>query len=336
MAVVLKHFEIPANTEGSVTAKCKHFRLASFGTYARCFPSSVKSRSLCVLLLLCGDTSLNPGPIVMGVANCRSVRNKGPMISDVVFSHSLDILSLVETHICPTDTDCLLQSITPPFYKLCQRPRAHGLGGGVGFLINSSLSHRIVDHPTFTNFECLVVSIGSNAHSTLVACVYCPPGSCSNPFYDEFYTLIEFLSSMNSSFIICGDFNIHIDTTSRESVNFLNILDSCNITQHVHSATHLYGHTLDLSLTSDSSLVSNVVVSDYISDHAMIKCQVETSITPNSQTNRVTYRRYHKINMDTLRNDLSTCSFVACPGDTAEICMINTLMIFPTYWTNML
>ena len=254
----------------------------------------------------------------MGVANCRSVRNKGPMISDAVFNHSLDILSLVETHIRPTDTDCLLQSITPPSYKLCQRPRAHGSGGGVGLLINSSLSHRIVDHPTFTNFECLVVSIGSNAHSTLVACVYRPPGSCSNPFYDDFYTLVEFLSSTISSFTICGDFNIHIDTTSRDSVNFLNILDSCNITQHVHSATHLHGHTLDLILTSDSSLVSNVVVSDYISDHAMIKCQVETPITPNSQANRVTYRRYHKINMDTLRNDLSNCSFVACPGDTAK------------------
>ena len=216
----------------------------------------------------------------MGVANCRSVRNKAPMISDVVFNHSLDILSLVKTLIRPTDTDCLLQSITPPSYKLCQRPPAHGSGGGVGFLINSSLSHRIVDHPTFTYFECLVVSIGSNAHSTLVACVYRPPGSCSNPFYDEFHTLVEFLSSTNSSFIICD-----IDTTSRDSVNFLNTLDSCKITQHVHSATHLHGRTLDLILTSDSSLVSNVVVSDYISDHAMIKCQVETPTTAKSQAN---------------------------------------------------
>ena len=32
----------------------------------------------------------------------------------------------------------------------------------------------------------------------------------------------------------------------------------------------------------------------------------------------MTYRRYHKINIDTLRNDLSNCSFVACPGDTAK------------------
>ena len=44
----------------------RSFRLASFGTNTRCFPSSVKSRSLCVLLLLCGDISLNSGPIVMG------------------------------------------------------------------------------------------------------------------------------------------------------------------------------------------------------------------------------------------------------------------------------
>ena len=61
-----------------------------------------------------------------------------------------------------------------------------------------------------------------------------------------------------------------------------------------------------------------MVVSDYISDHAMIKCQVETPTTAKSQANRVTYRRYHKINMDTLRNDLSNCSFVACPGDTVK------------------
>ena len=113
----------------------RSFRLASFVTNARCFPPSVKSRSLCVLLFLCGDISLNPGPIVMGVANCRSVRNKVPMISDV-FNHSLDIFSLVETHIHLTDADCLLQSITPPSYKLCQRPRAHGSGGGVGLPVS--------------------------------------------------------------------------------------------------------------------------------------------------------------------------------------------------------
>ena len=68
----------------------------------------------------------------------------------------------------------------------------------------------------------------------------------------------------------------------------------------------------------------------------MIKCQVETPTTAKSQANRVTYRRYHKINMDTLRNDLSNCSFVACPVTLQKNCMINTPMIFPTFWTNML
>ena len=59
-----------------------------------------------------------------------------------------------------------------------------------------------------------------------------------------------------------------------------------------------------------------------------IKCQVETPIIPNSQANRVTYRRYHKINMDTLRNDLSNCSFVSCPGvpDGFKSAVVTTLM----------
>ena len=50
----------------------------------------------------------------------------------------------------------------------------------------------------------------------------------------------------------------------------------------------------------------------------MIKCQIKTPTIANSQANRVTYKRYHEINMDTLRNDLSNCSFVACLGDTAK------------------
>ena len=68
----------------------------------------------------------------------------------------------------------------------------------------------------------------------------------------------------------------------------------------------------------------------------MIKCQVETPTTANSQPNRVTYRRYRKINMDTLCNDLCNCSFVACPGDTAKKLYDQYTNDLPTFWTNML
>ena len=61
-----------------------------------------------------------------------------------------------------------------------------------------------------------------------------------------------------------------MDTTSKESQAFLNCLDSCNINQHFHEVTHLHGHILDLILTpDDSSVVSNVWVSEFNSDHGV-------------------------------------------------------------------
>ena len=75
---------------------------------------------------------------------------------------------------------------------------------------------------------------------------------------------------MSQNFLICGDFNIHVVTTFKDSEKFVNCLETCNINQHVHKPTHLHGHILDLLLTpDDSSVVSNVQVSEFISDHAV-------------------------------------------------------------------
>ena len=45
-----------------------------------------------LLLLLGGDVSLNPGPLTLGVLNTRSVRDKGPLLANIVASNDLDIL----------------------------------------------------------------------------------------------------------------------------------------------------------------------------------------------------------------------------------------------------
>ena len=187
--------------------------------------------------LLCGDISLNPGPISFGVVNCRSVRNKGPSISDMMSTDSFSILAMTETHIRPSDNDSFLRSITPAGFTLCHRPRPHGFGGGVGFFVIENIKFKILDSPTYTTFENLVIDIGSSTSPFMIACVYRPPGSCSDEFLDQFLNFFEYLSSVSSSFLMCGDFNIHVDTSSSDSTKFLNCLDSCNIAQHVHSPT---------------------------------------------------------------------------------------------------
>ena len=60
-----------------------------------------------LLLLLVENGSLNSGPLTLGVLNTRSVKNKGPLLADIVASNDLDILCLTETHVRPFDLNSL-------------------------------------------------------------------------------------------------------------------------------------------------------------------------------------------------------------------------------------
>ena len=173
----------------------RSFRQACCKRNVHRFPCSTKFRGLSILLLLCGDISLIPGPISFGVVSCRSVRNKGPSISDMMSTDSFRILAMTETHIRPSDNDSFLRSITLAGFTLCHRPRPHGFGGGVGFFVIENIKFKILDSPTYTTFENLVIDIGSSTSPFMIACVYRPPGSCSDEFLDQFLNLFECLSS---------------------------------------------------------------------------------------------------------------------------------------------
>ena len=88
-----------------------------------------------LLLLMCGDVAMNPGPVMLGSVNARSIRNKGPLLSDTIASHAFDFLCLTETHIRTPDSDSFLRSLTTDGFSLIHRPRSTGIGGGVGFFI---------------------------------------------------------------------------------------------------------------------------------------------------------------------------------------------------------
>ena len=90
-------------------------------------------------------------------------------------------------------------------------------------------------------------------------------------------------------YLICGDFNMHVDTTSKDSEKFLNYLESHNINQHVQKPTYLHGHILDLILTpDDSSVVSNVRVSEFISDHGLVLGHLDFT-KPSIPTQKMLY-----------------------------------------------
>ena len=104
---------------------------------------------------MCGDVAMNPGPVMLDSVNTRSIRNKGPLLSDTIASHAFDFLCLTETHICTTDSDSFLCSLTPDGFSLIHRPCSSGIGGGVGFFIHESYIYHKVDTPILVPLKIL-------------------------------------------------------------------------------------------------------------------------------------------------------------------------------------
>ena len=134
-----------------------------------------------LLILMCGDVAMNPGLVMPGSVNARSIQNKGPLLTDTIASYTFDFLCLTETHICTTDSESFLHSLTPDGFSLIHRPCSSGIGVGVGFFIRDSYKYR-VDTPNYSSFENIVVSVSVSCQTLLLASIYHPPGPCSSIF----------------------------------------------------------------------------------------------------------------------------------------------------------
>ena len=168
----------------------------------------------------------------------------------MVASNDLDFLCLITgTQIRPHDSYSFLWSITPPDAIFPHWPHPSSIGGGVGFLISSSYRLYQIESPFYQSFENIVVSIGLHGRSLLLACIYSLPASCTCNFQEEFMSFVSFLSSINSSYYIYGDFNIHVDVPVGDGYKCMTFLDSCDLKQFVNQPTNLHGHIMNLILS---------------------------------------------------------------------------------------
>lgn len=128
---------------------------------------------------------------------------------------------------------------------------------------------------------------------------------------EEFSIFLEYLVLLPADVLIMGDFNFHVDDAmDQDAKEFLTLLDTFNLSQHIVEPTHKYGHTLDLMISKQgASLIKNVnVFLPWISDHSVVQANIMTT-KPRFLKKNVTFRKWKHMDMDKYRHDLANAHF---------------------------
>ena len=256
-----------------------------------------------------------PG-VKLGVINCQSISGKLDFVFDHIKEYQLDIVALTETWLSSEDSKNkhVIDQCVAHGYSLHHSPRTSGRrGGGVGLLVSNAIKvtfKRIHVSPLITSFELMEAVLTICSVSLRLIVIYRMPPSKINglktgTFYEEFSEYLEKLSCASGKVIILGDFNInYLDTSGFAYKRFVDILETFDCVQHIDKPTHNSGHLLDYIITrKDSSGVSNLYVSDFISDHRALHVSLTCS-RAHPERKHIEVRSLKRIQCDVLEADL--------------------------------
>jgi len=302
------------------------------GTHSPTRTSRCRDPFLSILLLLSGDIELNPGPTNFTVCtiNIRSVLHPlhSAALCDLIDLHHPDLFCLTETWIKSTTTATELAHCTPPNYTFLSFPRNVAknvsctvTGGGTGFFIKEPFTQLPSVLPNYSSFESSSVTLKLPHSKISFFNIYRPPSSSqfSKPFsvfLDEFNSFLSVAATTPHEFLITGDFNLHVDNPADNQISqFLSVLSSFNLTQHVDFPTHIKNHTLDLVISSaDSSLTPSLSTTHCSpSDHFPILTRLSVSPTPLPPPTLHSFRRVHSIDTDSFVSDLQSSPLITNP-----------------------
>src|SRR6218665_3828246 len=169
--------------------------------------------------------------------------------------------------------------ISPPGYSAVDRPRPDGSSyGGIVIFHRSHLSvRRIPLASSPTTFEALALSVSSPRGPLTILAAYRPGStSPSSLFFHEFVVLLEQFALYNAQLVITGDLNLHLEDPSLPaSSEFHTIIDQFGLTQHVAEPTHKAGGWLDVVLSLDDCIPTDVrVYPPTASDHGLVTATI--------------------------------------------------------------
>ena len=180
--------------------------------------------------------------------NPQSLQNKILDFIQIVEDNDIDISFITETWMTSENnhTSALLKDLGYSMYHCFRSDRK---GGGVAIIAKSTYIAKHGKTFSYKTFEVVMqnLKISNNSCSVTLVTIYRLGKESKSDFINEFYSFTEFLIMNFTNFIICGDFNIHVNKPSETFVSeFNDILSTFSLKQSVHEPTHVCGNTLDL------------------------------------------------------------------------------------------
>ena len=308
----------------------------AFFACPRCRPQPIHNPLMFAVLLLAGDIHPNPGPgppssnFSLYLLNIRSLLH--PMrpfqIFDITDSQHPDVICLTETWVTPDTSTAFLADATPPGYSLFSFPTsiskpdlARHLGGGTAFLVKDPLNPIALSHPSYSSFDASSITLKLLSSKLTIFNIYRRPSSSVHSdklsvFLDQFQNFLTTAATTPHEFLITGDFNFHVDDpTDSSALQFLSLLSSFNLSQHVSIPTHNKGHCLDLVITTVNSTLHPSISSHLVSpsDHFPLTVNLNIAPLPPPPPQLRTFRSFRSFDIDAFLADLANSRLVTHP-----------------------
>ena len=249
----------------------------------------------------------------VGLYNIRSISNKAPLINEFITDHEIDFLCLTETWQQSNDFFHLNQAVPSGFVYIC-KPRTSGRGGGLALLYRENIKLTPLILPDQSSFVMLAVEL-QGATPTIITVLYRPPKP-SSVFIAELSTVLTELNAMSPNIILVGDFNVHMDKSSKTCTkDLMDMLDCFNITQYVNFPTHNKGHILDLVCCSGITPANFSTAELPISDHKAVLFDTCLSIRKAKVQRAMSYRNIKKVEPEAFT---SLVASYPCPSSNAS------------------
>lgn len=230
-----------------------------------------------LLLLLCGDIEINPGPknsynlsVCHWNLNSIAAHNFSKLTSLEAYNliHKYDIICLSETYLDSAyklDDEALALSN----YKLVRADHPDNVKrGGVCIYYKETLPVKFVNINFLT--ECLVCELCINNKKCILACIYRSPSQTTPEFHSfltNFEQMLDFISNQNPFMVlIIGDLNARSktwwtdDTTTSEGSQIEALTSSYGLMQMISDPTHILQNLsscIDLLFTNQPNLITN-------------------------------------------------------------------------------